>query len=62
MAFKRPRPNAIEGPIHPKAKPVILTDEEYDDWMRPMDELKAQSLCDFLDGLIIRSNRRENSF
>jgi putative SOS response-associated peptidase YedK len=33
--FQTTAPNAVVGPIHPKAMPVILTtDEESDVWMR----------------------------
>ena len=35
FAFLTTEPNAIVAPIHPKAMPVILTnDEEFDVWLR----------------------------
>jgi putative SOS response-associated peptidase YedK len=41
--FVTTAPNAVVGPIHPKAAPVILTtEEERDVWMRsPRDEARA---------------------
>ena len=35
--FLTTEPNSVVAPIHPKARPVILTtDEERDEWMRAM--------------------------
>lgn len=39
FAFLTTEPNALVAPIHPKAMPVILHDEDFDRWLRaPMDE------------------------
>ena len=39
--FLTTEPNAVVAPIHPKAMPVILHDEDYDRWLSaPWDELK----------------------
>lgn len=39
FAFLTCEPNEIVKPIHPKAMPVILHEEDYDVWLRaPMDE------------------------
>jgi putative SOS response-associated peptidase YedK len=39
--FLTTEPNAIVAPIHPKAMPVILHDDDYDRWLTaPWDELK----------------------
>ncbi|RYD25162.1 MAG: DUF159 family protein, partial [Lysobacteraceae bacterium] len=40
--FLTTEPNAIVAPIHPKAMPVILHDDDYDRWLTaPWDELKS---------------------
>ena len=39
--FLTTQPNAIVAPIHPKAMPVILHDDDYDRWLSaPWEELK----------------------
>ena len=39
--FLTTEPNAIVAPIHPKAMPVILHDDDYNCWLNaPWDELK----------------------
>jgi len=39
--FLTTEPNAVVAPIHPKAMPVILHDEDYDRWLSaPWEELK----------------------
>ncbi len=39
--FLTTKPNAVVGPIHPKAMPVILHPEDYDRWLlSPWDQLK----------------------
>jgi putative SOS response-associated peptidase YedK len=39
--FLTTEPNAIVAPIHPKAMPVNLHDEDYNRWLiAPWDELK----------------------
>ena len=39
--FLTTEPNAVVAPIHPKAMPVILHDDDYDRWLTaPWDELK----------------------
>ena len=39
--FLTTEPNALVAPIHPKAMPVILHDDDYDRWLTaPWDELK----------------------
>jgi len=38
--FLTTEPNAIVAPIHPKAMPVILHDDDYDRWLNaPWEEL-----------------------
>jgi putative SOS response-associated peptidase YedK len=39
FAFLTTEPNSVVAPIHPKAMPVILHDEDYDRWLRaPLEE------------------------
>jgi putative SOS response-associated peptidase YedK len=39
--FLTTEPNAIVAPIHPKAMPVVLHDDDYDRWLSaPWDEVK----------------------
>lgn len=39
FSFLTTEPNAIVGPIHPKAMPVILTPEDWETWLTaPVEE------------------------
>jgi putative SOS response-associated peptidase YedK len=39
--FLTTEPNAIVAPIHPKAMPIVLHDDDYDRWLSaPWDEVK----------------------